>query len=83
MLVAGFLDEWHQLSIPGRGSDAKDVVTDLLGGLISLLVAAWAARTPLNLRGGLLPVTSAVVVLLLWGLVVTEGPVLPLPFVQP
>jgi len=83
VLVAGFLDEWHQLYVPGRGSDAKDVVTDLLGGLISLLLAAWAARTPLCLRRGLLPLGGAVAALFLWGLVVTDGPLTPLPFVQP
>lgn len=81
--AAGFLDEWNQLGVPGRGSDLLDLVTDLLGGYAALLLASWAARRPLDLRRGALRFGSAALLVLAWGLYSYSSPLVPLPFVGP
>jgi VanZ family protein len=41
----GALDEWHQLSTPGRsGGDVGDWIADVLGGLIGVLCFRWLLR---------------------------------------
>ncbi len=46
--VAGVADEYHQSFVPGRDSEAKDVVADTIGGAIAtgggLLWSAWMSR---------------------------------------
>jgi VanZ family protein len=43
----GALDEWHQLSVPGRYSSVADWVADTIGaGLACLGVGLWFARRP-------------------------------------
>lgn len=39
VLIFALLDEFHQSFVPGRGAELKDVGTDLLGGLIGILLA--------------------------------------------
>jgi VanZ family protein len=80
VLAAGLLDEWHQTTVETRGSDLKDVVTDLLGAFTALVLAAWSARAPLRLAGGALRFAVLIALLLGWGLVVHHAPVVPLPF---
>lgn len=82
VFLAGLLDEWHQLGLPSRGSDLKDLVTDLLGAVCALLLAAWAARFPVA-PARLLPFAAALVILLLWAVVATEAPPVPLPLPAP
>ena len=41
---AGF-DEWHQSLVPGRSPDPRDLVTDLLGILLGVLVVNGAVRS--------------------------------------
>lgn len=81
--VAGFLDEWNQLGVAGRGSDLLDLVTDLLGAFAALLLASWAARRPLDLRRGALRLGSAALLVLAWGLYSYSSSLVPLPFVGP
>jgi VanZ family protein len=39
MALIGFLDEWHQLSTPGRsGGDPWDWLADLLGGAVGAFI---------------------------------------------
>ena len=38
VLIYAVSDEYHQLYVPGRGSNVKDVMIDFLGGIIGLLL---------------------------------------------
>jgi hypothetical protein len=41
----GFTDEFHQLFVPGRSADLRDVLADCVGGSIGALGAAALSRT--------------------------------------
>ena len=47
----GITDEWHQSFVPGRTSDALDVVADLAGASAGAAAAAFAARVGESSRG--------------------------------
>jgi hypothetical protein len=36
----GFTDEFHQMFVPGRSADLRDVLADSIGGLVGALAAA-------------------------------------------
>jgi VanZ family protein len=40
----GYVDEWHQKFIPGRGQDHLDWVADTVGGVTGLLLLAALRR---------------------------------------
>lgn len=40
----GFVDEWHQSFVPGRTPDGFDIVTDLVGATLAMLVVTWLER---------------------------------------
>jgi VanZ family protein len=40
----GFVDEWHQSFVPGRTPDGLDIVTDLVGATLAMLVVTWLER---------------------------------------
>ena len=40
----GYVDEWHQKFIPGRGQDHMDWVADTVGGVTGLLLFAALRR---------------------------------------
>ncbi len=44
----GFTDEFHQLFVPGRSADLRDVLADCVGGL----VGAFAASRVAAIKGG-------------------------------
>ncbi|HIG11899.1 MAG TPA: hypothetical protein EYQ59_09635 [Planctomycetes bacterium] len=49
----GFVDEWHQLSVLGRDSSALDLLTDMVGAVMTLWIIAYvprAASTEAGLR---------------------------------
>jgi VanZ family protein len=39
----GFTDEFHQMFVPGRSADLRDVLADCVGGLVGALAASRAA----------------------------------------
>ena len=43
-VLYGITDEWHQSFVPGRTPDARDVVADLTGAVLAMMVVAWLAR---------------------------------------
>lgn len=47
-------DEWHQSMVPGRSSDPRDLVTDLLGVLAAVLIVngVVAARSTVTIGRG-------------------------------
>ena len=40
----GISDEVHQLFVPGRSADPRDVAADVTGGCIGALLGGWRAR---------------------------------------
>jgi VanZ family protein len=43
--LAGILDEWHQLHVPGRsGGDVWDWLADTLGGFLGAHAAFWVQQ---------------------------------------
>lgn len=38
-----FMDEWHQISVPGRFASLSDLCLDLLGGSGGIWLAAWSS----------------------------------------
>lgn len=71
--LVGWLDEWHQGTRPYRDSSLWDLGSDLLGGLLALLVAAWSDR-PGGLRARKLPLALLAAAALTWNLLPTLGP---------
>jgi VanZ family protein len=51
----GFTDEFHQLFVPGRAADLRDVLADSIGGFVGAMVAA----TLVTMRAPDAPVTNA------------------------
>jgi VanZ family protein len=46
--VVGIFDEIHQLSVPGRGASAGDVVLDMVGIAIALLLCFVLFKTRIS-----------------------------------
>jgi hypothetical protein len=40
----GVTDEWHQSFVPGRTPDVMDILTDLSGAIVAMLVVTWIER---------------------------------------
>lgn len=81
ILVLGFMDEWHQLSVPGRSSSWIDIVSDLIGSLLALAYGRWACR-PLHWPTLLHLLLLSLVGLSCWGFFPMLAPDLPLPFIS-
>jgi VanZ family protein len=79
----GYLDEWHQLSVPARASDLRDVCTDLIGACSAVLLARWASATRPSWGAGLKLLVSILAVLAAWGWYSFDATPWPLPFVTP
>ena len=79
-LGVGWLDEWHQGTVPGRHADVRDLVTDLLGCLLAVGIARWASRLPLRVARAAAWLLLAVVFAVLWGWFLVSSPATPLPF---
>lgn len=43
-ILYGVSDEWHQSFVPGRTPDVRDIVTDAIGALVSLLIISILVR---------------------------------------
>lgn len=43
-LAVGAADEWHQLSLPGRGPGWDDLVADALGAALGATALRWRTR---------------------------------------
>ena len=50
-VVVGLADEFWQGFHPGRSVDVKDVVADLVGGVLVVLVLAWLRRSVVRRHG--------------------------------
>jgi hypothetical protein len=48
----GFTDEFHQIFVPGRSSDLRDVLADCLGGFVGALGASVLTRALAGKPGG-------------------------------
>jgi VanZ family protein len=44
LAVLGFLDEWHQRSVPGRFFSRQDLLVDMLGAAAGMAVLALLSR---------------------------------------
>jgi len=44
-MIAGALDEFHQIFVPSRGPSLRDVLIDIMGGIFfQLVIALWIGR---------------------------------------
>jgi hypothetical protein len=73
VVVWGFLDELHQSFVPGRDASVFDLVTDGVGVLSVLAVAAAAGSAATTERGMRLRLGVAFVACSLAGLVAAQG----------
>jgi len=48
VFIAGSIDEFHQSFVPTRGASVRDVMIDVIGGLIGLAVVSWRWRRTAN-----------------------------------
>jgi VanZ family protein len=39
--IIGSVDEWRQLSIPGRSAELADLVTDIAAAVVAILACEW------------------------------------------
>ena len=44
VILVGVLDEWHQMSLPGRSPGWDDLLADGIGGLLGVAVLGWRRR---------------------------------------
>ncbi len=44
VILVGVLDEWHQMSLPGRLPGWDDLLADGIGGLLGVAVLGWRRR---------------------------------------
>ncbi|MFQ5750050.1 MAG: VanZ family protein [Planctomycetota bacterium] len=75
ILVTGLADEWHQGFMEGRTSSLADIGSDLLGALIALNLARWAATPGASRREGVHLLLLAAAAMLFWGFVPVFAPV--------
>lgn len=48
----GLADEWHQSFVPGRAPDVRDIVADVTGAILAMLVVRWLERRTRSGRRG-------------------------------
>jgi VanZ family protein len=51
-LLAGMLDEWHQMYLPGRNAGWDDLAADVIGGVIGTALLAISRMKPTELNNG-------------------------------
>ena len=44
IVLISFINEWHQAFVPTRFPDERDMLADLIGGLVGILGFAWELR---------------------------------------
>lgn len=42
--IIGSLDEWRQISIPGRAAELADLVTDVIAAVVAIMACEWYAK---------------------------------------
>lgn len=76
--LVGWLDEWHQATLPFRDSSTWDLFSDMMGAVFALMVAGWSSQ-PGGLRAHILPLFLLFVLSMTWNLVPTLAPEFPPP----
>jgi len=76
--LVGWLDEWHQTTLPFRDASTWDLFSDMMGAVFALMVAGWSCR-PGGLRAHLLPLFLLFTISMVWNIVPTLAPEFPPP----
>ena len=80
VLLVGFADEWHQMSLVARSSDLRDLGTDFLGGLSAIIVVRWLSEARFPFLRALFLGLGLLVAILSWSAWSLPLDPLPLPF---
>lgn len=43
--IIGGLDEWHQLTIPGRSAELADLATDVAAAVVAIMACEWHGKS--------------------------------------
>ncbi len=76
--IVGWLDEWHQTTLPFRDASTWDLFSDMIGAVFALMVAGWSSQ-PGGLRGRILPLFLLFTLSMIWNIVPTLAPEFPPP----
>ena len=47
-IIHAFLDEFHQIFVPGRDANITDILTDTIGVFLAVIIYSWASRKKLK-----------------------------------